>query len=222
MNFNFAAGEVLLLDKPYEWTSFDVVKKIRNAIGMKKVGHAGTLDPLATGLLILCTGKMTKQIQYIQAEEKEYIGEMVLGKKTASFDLETQIYEENDFRHLQAETINSTACRFVGQIMQTPPVFSAVKIKGKRAYKLARAGEKAEIKARRVQIKVFEISECSLPCLRFRVVCAKGVYIRSLISDFGEKLRVGAYMSVLKRTRIGKYKLEDAQQIPDLIEQIKR
>ncbi len=209
-------GRVILIDKPYEWTSFDVVKKLRNKLNVKKIGHAGTLDPLATGLLILCTGKMTKQIEQFQAQEKEYEGKMVLGKTTPSFDLETAVDSETDIGHLTIDDIQAVIPQFTGEISQIPPVFSAIKVNGKRAYKSARKGEKVELKARTVTISKFEISDIQLPEVSFRIICSKGTYIRSLVRDFGRSLEVGAYMSALRRTRIGEFNLEAAKTIDEI------
>ncbi|HVD98297.1 MAG TPA: tRNA pseudouridine(55) synthase TruB [Cytophagaceae bacterium] len=214
---NFEEGAVILIDKPLEWTSFDVVSKIRNTIRVKKVGHAGTLDPLATGLLILCTGKMTKKIDEYQAQEKEYTGEMVLGKTTPSCDLETEVDKEYDISHLTEEMIRNNVQSFIGVIQQIPPAYSAIKIDGVPLYKKARKGQVVDIKAREVTVSVFEITEIKLPVVKFRVVCSKGTYIRSLVRDFGLKLENGAYMSALRRTRIGNFRVEDAEQLQDFI-----
>ncbi len=207
---------VLLVDKPLGWTSFGIVKKVRWAKKLKKVGHAGTLDPLATGLLILCTGKKTKEIDQYMGLPKEYTGTMVLGKVTPSHDLETEITEEKDIGHLTTNQIESTVAQFVGEIAQTPPQHSAVKIDGKRAYKSARAGETVKIEPRNVHIYQFEIS-IDLPNVHFKVNCSKGTYIRSLVRDFGDSLGVGAYMSALRRTKIGDFKVEDALQLDDIV-----
>lgn len=209
-------GTVILVDKPLEWTSFDVVKKLRYALKVKKIGHAGTLDPLATGLLVLCTGKMTKQIDKYQAQEKEYTGKLVLGKTTPSFDLETKIDSETDISHLSESQIYEATEQFTGVVSQIPPAFSAIKIKGKRAYESARKGEAVELKAREVEIPVFEITDISLPEVSFRVICSKGTYIRSLVRDFGEALGVGAYMSELRRTRIGDFTVAEAKTIEEI------
>ncbi|RYU77881.1 tRNA pseudouridine(55) synthase TruB [Hymenobacter persicinus] len=208
--FNFEEGEVLLLDKPLTWTSFDVVRKVKNALRIKKIGHAGTLDPLATGLLILCTGKKTKQIDLIQAQEKEYTGTFRLGQTTPSFDLETPVDAEQPFAHLTEEQIRAATAQFTGLIEQTPPLFSAVKINGERAYEVARRGGEAEIKSKQVTIRAFEITRIELPEVDFRVTCSKGTYIRSLARDFGAALGVGAHLTKLVRTRIGEYALADA------------
>lgn len=206
-------GRVILIDKPLEWTSFDVVKKLRYKLRVKKIGHAGTLDPLATGLLILCTGKKTKTIEQIQSQEKEYTGTFILGTTTPSFDLETEPGDPTDISHLTETDIQNATSGFKGFIQQVPPKFSAVKVDGKRAYKHARAGRDVEIKPRTVEIKEFEITRIDLPEVDFRVVCSKGTYIRSLANDFGQALHVGAYLSALRRTRIGDYKIEAAETI---------
>jgi tRNA pseudouridine55 synthase len=208
MNSN---AEIILINKPYKWTSFDVVKKIKYALGKKvKVGHAGTLDPLATGLLILCTGAMTKKISEIQDAEKEYEGSFYLGATTESFDLEREVKGSLPVSHITEEMIYNAASSFTGIQMQIPPAHSAVKIKGKRAYDLARQGKEVTIEAKQVEIKVFEITKIEMPLVYFRVVCSKGTYIRSLADDFGKKLQSGAYLNSLTRTRIGNYLLRDA------------
>ncbi|WP_082685039.1 tRNA pseudouridine(55) synthase TruB [Hymenobacter sedentarius] len=209
-DFDFETGEVLLLDKPLTWTSFDVVRKVKNALRIKKIGHAGTLDPLATGLLILCTGKKTKEIDQIQAQEKEYAGTFRLGETTPSFDLETAVDMARPYAHLTPEEIIAATLPFVGTIQQTPPLFSAVKIDGKRAYEIARQGQEAEIKSKTVEIKTFEFTRIALPEVDFRVVCSKGTYIRSLARDLGVALGCGAHLTRLVRTRIGEFRLEDA------------
>lgn len=208
---------VILVNKPLTWTSFDVVKKIKYGLRVKKIGHAGTLDPLATGLLILCTGKMTKQIESYQAQEKEYTGTIVLGQTTPSYDLETEIDQINDISHLSAVEVNAITSKFIGWIDQVPPKFSAVKVDGKRAYKSARKGEDVVIKSRKVEIKEFELTRIEFPEVDFKVVCSKGTYIRSLAHDFGQELGVGAHLSALCRTRIGEFKLENAQTIEQII-----
>lgn len=214
-------GEVFLIDKPFEWTSFDVVKKVRNALQIKKVGHAGTLDPLATGLLIVCSGKKTKSIDTFMGQEKEYTGTYVLGKTTESFDLEREIVDVADPFHLTLEEIELAVRQLTGDIMQIPPAHSAIKIGGKRVYESARKGIEVKIDPRPVQVSVFEITRMELPEVDFRIVCSKGTYIRSLARDLGEILGVGAYMSALIRTRIGEFRLEDAEGLLPLIEKIK-
>ena len=201
---------MLLINKPLEWTSFDVVNKLRYRLKIKKIGHAGTLDPLATGLLIICTGKMTKEIEGFQAQEKEYVGKFVLGQTTPSHDLETEPREPQDIQLITEDQIRKATKQFIGLIQQTPPLHSAIKIDGKRAYEFARKGKEQELKSREVEIKEFEITNVEKPWVSFRVVCSKGTYIRSLARDFGNALGVGAYLAELCRTRIGNFKLENA------------
>ncbi|MGI4740482.1 MAG: tRNA pseudouridine(55) synthase TruB [Janthinobacterium lividum] len=215
-DFDFEAGEVLLLDKPLTWTSFDVVRKVKNTLRPRKIGHAGTLDPLATGLLILCTGKKTKDIDQIQAQEKEYEGTFRLGQTTPSFDLETPVDAELPYAHLTEEEIRAAVATFLGKIEQIPPVFSAVKVDGQRAYELARKGQEAEIKPKTVEIKAFELTRIALPEIDFRVVCSKGTYIRSLARDLGVALGCGAHLTRLVRTRIGEYRLADAWTVAEV------
>ncbi|RSK24347.1 tRNA pseudouridine(55) synthase TruB [Hymenobacter metallilatus] len=208
--FDFEAGEVLLVDKPLTWSSFDVVRKVKNTLRIKKIGHAGTLDPLATGLLILCTGKKTKQIDQIQAQEKEYTGTFRLGQTTPSFDLETPVDAELPWQHLTEVEVRAALGQFIGSIEQTPPLFSAVKVNGERAYEVARRGDAADIKSKQVTIREFELTRVALPEVDFRVTCSKGTYIRSLARDFGQALGCGAHLTKLVRTRIGEYRLADA------------
>jgi tRNA pseudouridine55 synthase len=210
-------NEVILIDKPLRWTSFDVVNKIRWAGKYKKVGHAGTLDPLATGLLILCTGKKTKEIDTYQAQEKEYTGTLVLGKTTPSVDLETEFDAEFATEHITQESINQVVSQLSGVIEQIPPAHSAIKINGKRAYESARKGEEVIIKPRQVEVKEFEIDSTNFPEISFRIVCSKGTYIRSLVRDFGKLLGSGAHMSALRRTRIGDFKIENALTIEQFL-----
>lgn len=214
-------GEVFLINKPYEWTSFDVVKKVRNALKIKKVGHAGTLDPLATGLLIVCAGKKTKSIDSYMAQEKEYTGTFIIGKTTESFDLEREIIEVANPSHITLEDIKAAALLLTGDIMQIPPMHSAIKVEGKRVYESARKGKEVKMEPRPVRVSVFEITSFENPEIHFRIVCSKGTYIRSLARDLGEILKTGAYMSALCRTRIGDFKLEDAEELNNLIEKIK-
>ena len=221
ISFNFSEGEILLFDKPLKWTSFDVVNKIRFAIKVKKVGHAGTLDPLATGLLIVCTGKFTKTIQEIQYKEKEYVGTMILGAATPSYDLETQVNQTFDISNINESMIYETTKKFTGNIKQVPPLYSAKNVGGERAYRKARRGETTIMESKEVSISVFEITKINLPEIEFRVVCGTGTYIRSLVHDFGLALNSGAYLSSLCRTRIGEYKLIDAWQLADFVEQVK-
>ena len=224
---DYQVGQVLLIDKPLHWTSFQVVNKlrweIRQAFNIKKikVGHAGTLDPLATGLLVLCTGKMTKQIDTFQAQIKEYTGTIVLGSSTPSFDLETEINETFSTSHITESLIKETTKQFIGDIQQYPPVFSAIKKDGKRLYEFARAGEDVEIKPRMVNISEFEITNISGLEVEFRVVCSKGTYIRSLANDFGVALQSGAHLSALRRTKIGDFDVKNAISIEKFIENLK-
>ena len=223
---DYKDGQVLLIDKPLHWTSFQVVSKLRWAIRKHynikkiKVGHAGTLDPLATGLLIICTGKMTKQINTYQGQEKEYTGTIILGSTTPSFDLETEINETFPTEHITESLIHETANQFTGDIEQYPPIFSAVKKEGKRLYEFARAGKDVEIKSRTVHVSEFEITEIRGLEIDFRVICSKGTYIRSLANDFGKALNSGGHLSALRRTRIGNFKVEEAQSIDDFINQL--
>ena len=217
----FEEGRVLLIDKPYEWTSFDVVRKLRSLMQIKKVGHAGTLDPLATGLLILCTGKFTKKINEYMAQEKEYTGSFLLGATTATYDLESIPSNFQPVDHLTEEHIRETTKSFTGEIQQIPPIHSAIKKDGKRAYELARAGEDVELKARNVYIGEFEITRIELPIVYFRVVCSTGTYIRSLANDYGKLLGSGAYLASLCRTRIGDFLLKDAMSVKDAEHMIK-
>jgi len=216
---DFKNGQLLLIDKPITWTSFQVVNKlrwqIRKTFDIKKikVGHAGTLDPLATGLLIICTGKFTKKINTFQAQEKEYTGTFTLGATTPSYDLETEIDKTYTIDHLTEEFIKKTTLQFIGEIDQKPPIFSAIKKDGKRLYELARAGETTEIKTRKVTISSFEITKIDLPNIEFRVVCSKGTYIRSLAYDFGLALNSGAHLSTLRRTKIGNFNVKNSQTI---------
>jgi tRNA pseudouridine55 synthase len=216
-------GQVILIDKPLTWTSFDVANKLKYACKFKKIGHAGTLDPLATGLLILCTGKMTKQIDSYQAQEKEYTGTLVLGKTTPSVDLETAFDAEYDTSGITSEQIQEAVEQLTGEILQVPPIYSAVRINGERLYEKARRGETADrveggIKARQVTVSIFEVDTRRFPEVDFRIVCSKGTYIRSLVRDLGLLLNNGAYMSSLRRTRIGDFRVEDAQTIEQFVE----
>jgi tRNA pseudouridine55 synthase len=205
--------QLILINKPIGWTSFDVVNKLRYKLKIKKIGHAGTLDPLATGLLILCTGKMTKRIDEYQAQEKEYTGKFIIGQSTPSHDLETKITETKDISLITDEAILYASTKFKGVIQQVPPLHSAIKVDGKRAYKFARKGKDIELKPREVTILEFEITHIQKPEISFRIVCSKGTYIRSIARDFGNELGVGAYLTELCRTRIGEFKLENATTI---------
>ncbi|MCB4799805.1 tRNA pseudouridine(55) synthase TruB [Neotamlana laminarinivorans] len=224
---DYLTGQVLLIDKPLNWTSFQAVNKlrweIRQAFNIKKikVGHAGTLDPLATGLLIICTGKKTKEINTFQAQVKEYTGTIVLGSTTPSFDLETEINETFPTDHITEELIHQTTKQFIGDIEQFPPVFSAVKKDGKRLYEFARAGEAVEIKPRTINISEFEITSIENLNVNFRVVCSKGTYIRSLANDFGKALQSGAHLSALRRTKIGDFNVTNALGIETFINTLK-
>ncbi|TDO23322.1 tRNA pseudouridine(55) synthase TruB [Pedobacter duraquae] len=222
-DFNFAEGELLLINKPYKWTSFDVVGKIRNSMKplKLKVGHAGTLDPLATGLLIICTGKLTKQIDTFQAQEKEYTGTMIVGATTPSFDMETAVDQEFPTSHITEQQIYAATAAFTGDIQQYPPAHSAVKVNGERLYVKARRGEETELRLRFVTVSAFEITRIALPEIDFRIVCSKGTYIRSLVSDFGMALNSGAYLSKLTRTRSGDFLLENAFEVADLVSYIR-
>ena len=219
----FQAGQVLLIDKPLNWTSFQAVNKlrwkIRQTFNIKKikVGHAGTLDPLATGLLVICTGKMTKQINTFQGQIKEYTGTIVLGSTTPSFDLETEINKTFETSHITEDLIHETTKQFIGEIEQFPPIFSAIKKDGKRLYEFARAGEEVEIKPRTITINQFEITKIDGNNVEFRVVCSKGTYIRSLAQDFGKALKSGGHLSALRRTKIGDFHVDDAQSIEGFI-----
>ncbi|HKR03062.1 MAG TPA: tRNA pseudouridine(55) synthase TruB [Bacteroidia bacterium] len=236
---DFQKGEIILINKPYKWTSFDVVNKIRyvlkkippadlSTLNLKplppregsnvKVGHAGTLDPLATGLLIICTGKLTKEIDSYQAKEKEYTGTFFLGASTPSYDLETNVNRQFETSHIDDTLIFETVKKFKGKIFQTPPAHSAVKIDGQRAYKKARKGVDIKLEPKEIFIHEFEITKIELPLIHFRIVCSKGTYIRSVANDFGEALHSGAYLAALCRTRIGEFKLENAMTVEEFVE----
>lgn len=215
-------GQTLLVDKDLDWTSFDVVKKIKNIIKCKKVGHAGTLDPLATGLLIICTGKNTKKINDIQNQDKVYTGEFILGKSTPSHDLETEFNSQKDIKNITSYRIEEVSKRFVGEQLQRPPKFSAVKVNGKRAYEYARDNEEVKIKEKNINIYEFKIIEYNLPNISFKISCTKGTYIRSIARDFGEELGCGAVLSKLRRTEIGNYNVEDAFKVNDLADKLKK
>jgi len=223
---DFKNGQILLIDKPLEWTSFQVVNKLRWTIKKRfnlkkiKVGHAGTLDPLATGLLIICTGKFTKRIEEFQAQVKEYTGTFTIGSTTPSYDLETEIDNRFPTDHLTEQLIKETTLQFIGEIEQKPPIFSAIKKDGKRLYELARAGETTEIKSRKVTIDTFEITNINLPKIEFRIVCSKGTYIRSMAYDYGKALNSGAHLSSLRRTKIGNFSIDDASTIEAFLNSI--
>ncbi len=224
----YLSGKLLLIDKPLNWTSFQVVNKIRwlirNKFSLKKikVGHAGTLDPLATGLLIICTGKMTKEISKFQIQTKKYTGTFLLGTTTPSYDLETEIDNTFPTDHITEELLQATLNQFVGTIDQYPPVFSALKKDGKRLYEFAREGIEVEIPTRKVNIRSFELIQKAIPKVDFKVICSKGTYIRSLANDYGKALNSGAHLSALRRTRIGEFNIEHAISIEDFEKQIKK
>ncbi len=226
MTFDFLSGELILIDKPLEWTSFDVVNFLRSFIrkiyNIKKlkVGHAGTLDPLATGLLIICTGKKTKEIEKYQGMDKTYIGSMQLGVTTPSFDMETEPDRYFAFEHLTVDDLEKVRQQFIGEIEQTPPIYSAVKIEGKRAFDYARKKESVKIKTRKVLIHEFELMNINLPYVDFMVRCSKGTYIRSLVDDYGKALQSGAYLTGLRRTQIGEYNVSEAFTIENFKELI--
>ncbi len=212
---DFVTGEVIPIYKPYTWTSFQIVSRIRYHLSRKygikrfKVGHAGTLDPLATGVLLLCTGKATKRIEELQGQTKEYEAEIMLGATTPSYDMEHPVNATYPYEHITEEAVRRVLDTFVGDIEQRPPLFSACKVDGKRAYDLARKGSDMELAPKRIRIDAIELLECALPKIRIRVICGKGTYIRSLARDIGEALGSGAYLTALARTRIGEYRLED-------------
>ncbi|MCG8340091.1 MAG: tRNA pseudouridine(55) synthase TruB [Cytophagales bacterium] len=210
---NLEEGTVLPVNKPLGWTSFDVVNKLKRALQIKKIGHTGTLDPLATGLLLLCTGKKTKEVSHYQNLEKVYEGEIIIGKTTPSFDLETDFDSETTYSHITEQAILELTDTFTGYIDQVPPAYAAIKVKGERAYKKARQSQKVTLLPRKVFIKSFIITSVNTPHIKFKVTCGKGTYIRSLAHDFGKKLGVGAYLAALKRTRIGAYQLKDAYEV---------
>ena len=216
----FLEGKVLLLDKPIGWTSFNMVQKVRHLTKVSKVGHAGTLDPLATGLLIICTGKFTKQINTYMGMTKEYTGSMVIGATTPTYDLESEPENFQSIDHITEAQIKAATKQFIGAILQMPPQHSAIKKDGKRLYESARQGIEVKVDPRPITIESFEITKIELPTIDFKVVCSTGTYIRSLVKDFGDTLGVGAYMSALRRTRIGDFKIEDAMQWEDLAAEI--
>ena len=219
-NDDFKEGKVLLMDKPLEWTSFDVVKKVRIQTGISKVGHAGTLDPLATGLLIVCTGKFTKKINEYMAAEKEYTGTFTLGYTTPTYDLESEPILHGSYDHLTMEDLIRATEVFKGEIMQVPPVFSAIKKDGKPAYLLARKGKEVKMEPRKITISAFDILSMNDNLVNFRVVCSTGTYIRSLAFDFGTNLGSGAYLSSLRRTRIGDFHVDKAMGINDFVDHV--
>jgi len=208
-------GKVLLVNKPLRWTSFDVIGRLRKIFKIKKIGHAGTLDPLATGLLIVCTGKFTKKINEYMGMEKEYTGTITVGATTPTYDLESEPENFKEFQHLTRDAIEAILPQFIGNIQQIPPAHSAIKIDGKRVYELARQGMEVQLKARSVTISEFEITRMELPQIDFRVVCSTGTYIRSLANDVGAVLGTGGYLSALCRTRIGPFTLHEANEVED-------
>ena len=216
----YAEGQLILIDKPLDWTSFDVVRKIRSQIRIKKVGHAGTLDPLATGLLIVCTGKFTKKINEYMGMEKEYTGSFTLGAVTPTYDLESEPREHKDLTQITIDQINEATKQFTGEIQQVPPIHSAIKQAGRPVYLMARKGLDVKLEPRKVTIKHFSIERIELPKIYFRVVCTTGTYIRSLANDYGAALECGAYLSGLRRTRIGEYEVSNAMSIEDFVQQI--
>lgn len=222
-NWDFVAGEVLLIDKPYKWTSFDVVNKVKYAFRPQKlkVGHAGTLDPLATGLLVVCVGKKTKEIDTYQAQIKEYTGKFYIGKTTPSFDLETEVDQEYPTGHITHELIENARKQFLGVISQIPPIYSAIKVNGKRAYESARQGKEIELKSREVEILEFDIDSAAFPEVSFKIVCTKGTYIRSMARDFGKALQSGAYLAELRREKIGDFNVKNALTVEETVDLIK-
>jgi tRNA pseudouridine55 synthase len=218
---DFRAGEVILIDKPFGWTSFKVVHIIKKISGTKKVGHAGTLDPRATGLLILCTGKKTREITKYQEFEKTYLGTITLGKSTPSMDLETEVIEEKPFDGITKSDIEKVKDSFLGEILQTPPMYSALKVGGKTLYNLARKGKTVRREPRKVNVSKFLIKEINLPDIHFEITCSKGTYIRVIANDLGEKLGAGGVLSSLRRTRIGVYSAQNALKVEDLERKLK-
>lgn len=224
---DYISGEVLVIDKPYRWTSFDAVKRLRGAVQRRlnakrfKVGHAGTLDPLATGVLLVCTGRATKRIAELQEGMKEYVAEITFGATTPSYDLEKEIDATYPWEHITPELIAETLPKFQGHVMQVPPVFSAVKVDGKRAYNYARKGKEVGIKAKPLEIKELEVLNWEAPKLTLRVLCSKGTYIRALARDLGEAMSSGAHLTALRRTRVGDYTIDDAMSLDQALELIK-
>lgn len=218
----FQQGQVLIIDKPLYWTSFDVVRKVRNMVRIKKVGHAGTLDPLATGLLIVCTGKFTKRINEYMAQEKEYTGTITLGATTPTYDLESEPQDFRPFEHITQEMIEHATQQFTGDIQQLPPAHSAIKVDGKRLYELARQGKEVKLEPRSIRIMEFEITSVEMPVVHFRVVCSTGTYIRSLAHDMGQALGCGGYLSSLCRTRIGAFTLAQSMSMQQVEEFVRK
>lgn len=217
---DFEQGQMLLIDKPLRWTSFDVVQKLRSILKIRKIGHAGTLDPLATGLLIICTGKFTKKINEYMAQEKEYTGTITLGATTPTYDLESEPENFKSFESITDEQLQAATKKFIGAIQQVPPAHSAIKVGGTRVYELARQGKEVKLEPRNITINAFDIVKIELPVIHFRVVCTTGTYIRSLANDYGEALQCGAYLSSLCRTRIGEFWVKDAETIESFREKV--
>ncbi len=211
-------GKVLLIDKPVHWTSFDIIKKVRNSLRIKKVGHAGTLDPLASGLLIICTGKFTKKINEYMAKEKEYTGSFTLGAVTPTYDLESDPEQHKDTGSITEEMIRNAVVPFIGDIQQYPPIYSAIKKEGTALYQLARRGEDIDLQPRNIRIDAFEITAINMPVVEFRILCSTGTYIRSVAHDFGKSLGCGAYLSALRRTAIGEFKVQDAMSLDEFLQ----
>jgi tRNA pseudouridine55 synthase len=211
----YVEGKALLIDKPLHWTSFDVVRKMRHILQIKKIGHAGTLDPLATGLLIVCTGKFTKKINEYMAAEKEYSGTITLGAVTPTYDLESTPEQQKDYSFVTEELLQEKTKQFIGDIQQFPPIYSAIKKDGVALYELARRGVEVELKLRNINIKLFELTAIELPVVHFKVICSTGTYIRSLANDYGAALGCGGYLSSLRRTKIGEFKVDDAATMED-------
>lgn len=216
----YEEGAMIVIDKPVHWTSFDVVKKIRTVLKIKKVGHAGTLDPLATGVLIICTGKFTKKINEFMAQEKEYTGTFTLGAVTPTYDLESTPEQQQDISHLQPEAIHETVKKFIGEIDQFPPIYSALKKEGTPLYELARRGEELKLQSRKILITSFEITAIEMPLVHFKISCSTGTYIRSIAHDFGKALGCGAYLSSLCRSKIGSVSLDDADTIDAWLDKV--
>lgn len=217
----FEEGTVILIDKPLHWTSFDVVRKIRGNIRIKKVGHAGTLDPLATGLLIICTGKFTKKINEYMAQEKEYTGSFTLGAVTPTYDLESNPEQFKSIDHITADMLHTATKPFIGEIQQVPPIYSAIKKQGTALYELARRGEEVDLQPRSISIKQFELTDINLPVISFKIICSTGTYIRSVAHDFGKQLGCGAYLSALRRTRIGAFDVAEAMTMDAFMDSLK-
>lgn len=213
-------GKVLLIDKPVHWTSFDIIKKVRNSLRIKKVGHAGTLDPLASGLLIICTGKFTKKINEYMAKEKEYTGSFTLGAVTPTYDLESDPEQHKDTGCITEEMIRNAVAPFIGDIQQYPPIYSAIKKEGTALYQLARRGEDIDLQPRNIRIDAFEITAINMPVVEFRILCSTGTYIRSVAHDFGKSLGCGAYLSALRRTAIGEFKVQDAMSLDEFLQSL--